>query len=176
MVKAYYYEESPDSMTCQHDTGIEVSLDQLSKVGVFYSKMESLDDVDKLALERNYKNRDYITLDAKTFPGGESELNKKLDIFFTEHLHEDEEIRYIIDGTGYFDVRSNSDKWIRLLVEKFDMLILPAGIYHRFTLTNDKFVKALRLFKDEPKWIALNRDETTDLNEFRKEYLDSIKN
>ncbi|KAI4723928.1 1,2-dihydroxy-3-keto-5-methylthiopentene dioxygenase [Aureobasidium sp. EXF-10728] len=188
-MKAYWYDNIEGDQRLPHDSGRPVTPTDLSKLGIICHNYHSLDSVNELASSRDYKNRDEVTISPTTLPNYE----EKVKIFFHEHLHEDEEIRYILDGAGYFDVRSEGDDWIRLRLEKGDLAIMPAGIYHRFT-TDDKnvsflvagddrqenradgrlqYTKAMRLFKDEPKWTPLQRGAETDENNYRKEYLKS---
>ncbi|KAF2965763.1 hypothetical protein GQX73_g7793 [Xylaria multiplex] len=148
-----------------HDSGRDINEEELKDIGVLYYRIPELAGVDALAHERDYKNRDEITVSpAKMGDAYES----KVRMFFDEHLHEDEEIRYIRDGKGYFDVRSKGDEWVRIQLEKDDLIILPAGIYHRFTTDEDNYIQAMRLFKEEPKWTPLNRSNDLDGNEYRK--------
>ena len=113
-----------------HDSGRSVNPEYLAKLGVVYHHVPELSGVDAIATDRHYKNRDEITI-SPTKMGDVYE--EKVKMFFNEHLHEDEEIRYILDGAGFFDVRSEQDDWVRIRLEKGDLIILPSGIYHRFT-------------------------------------------
>jgi 1,2-dihydroxy-3-keto-5-methylthiopentene dioxygenase len=58
-------------------------------------------------------------------------------------------------------------------MSKGDFMILPAGIYHRFTPGESNFTHAMRLFKDEPKWTAYPRKDGCDFPE-RAEYIKQI--
>ncbi len=91
----------------------------LSALGVLYFHMPSLADVDALAAARGYRNRDEIVVS----PGAMGEVYEaKVRSFFAEHLHEDEEIRYVRGGRGYFDVRDREDRWVRIALEKVSFL------------------------------------------------------
>lgn len=122
-----------------HDSGRPVDPSALEKLGVLYYHMPVVSSVDTLAAERGYRNRDEITVSPEKM--GDI-YESKVKSFFAEHLHEDEEIRYIRDGKGYFDVRGHDDNWVRIELEKDDLIILPPGIYHRFTTdeTNVSFL------------------------------------
>ena len=142
--------------------------DKLVSLGVLYWKLSGIEQdeqLDKICTERGYQNRDQIRCGIKICDNYE-ELIKK---FSQEHLHEDEEIRYILNGSGYFDVRDFEDHWVRIQVKKGDLLILPEGIYHRFIPDNSNFIHAMRLFKQLPKWIPVNRP--CDDNPSRIKYL-----
>ena len=44
---------------------------------------------------------------------------------------------------GYFDVRGEDEEWIRVACKKGDMIVLPEGIYHRFTLDSHDYIKVI---------------------------------
>lgn len=103
---------------------------------MLYKYCPTIEDVDAVAAERGYRNRDEVAVSPHTMG---DVYEEKVKTFFSEHLHEDEEIRYILDGEGFFDVRSQDDEWVRIRLERGDLIVLPAGIYHRFT-TDEKNV------------------------------------
>ncbi|KIM75444.1 hypothetical protein PILCRDRAFT_13531 [Piloderma croceum F 1598] len=178
-MRAYYFDNIPGDQRLPHDSGNSVSNETLRALHVLHWSI-SIDDtgswehqIDGVAKERGYKNRDIINVTKKAL--GDM-YETKLKGFFEEHMHEDEEIRYMLSGRGYFDIREHStEAWIRVQLTPGDLLVLPAGIYHRFTLDENNAAKAMRLFKDEPKWIPHNRGVDTDANTYRENYVQSLK-
>ncbi|XP_071955770.1 acireductone dioxygenase-like [Antedon mediterranea] len=132
-----------------------LDLDYLDSHGIKYwqvdadnYKQEGL--LDKIRKERGYSYEDFITVSPEKLPNYE----EKIKSFFEEHLHTDEEIRFVLDGSGYFDFRDRDERWVRIAVEKNDLIVLPAGIYHRFTLDTKNYIQVMRLFVGEPVWKA----------------------
>jgi len=176
-MRAYYFDNIPGDQRLPHDyvPSRLVSNATLAAINVkhWIIPVDSYEPkIDTLAKEQGYKNRDMINVSKE----GMGEIyEQKLKTFFEEHMHEDEEIRYILSGGGFFDVRETpTDEWIRLAVEPGDLLVIPAGIYHRFTVDERNKIQAMRLFQDEPKWIPHNRSEETEVNPHRVDYLRSI--
>ncbi|GJE95439.1 acireductone dioxygenase [Phanerochaete sordida] len=174
-MRAYYYDNRDGDPTLPHDSGRQVEPSVLKSMGVLHWSIpvdqedKWQEEIDQVAREREYKNRDVIESSRSTL--GENYSNAMATVW-KEHMHDDEEIRYALRGGAYFDVRElPTDTWIRVHVHGGDLLVLPAGIYHRFSLDDGESVKMMRLFKDEPKWIAHYRGPETDTNPRRKEYL-----
>lgn len=104
--------------------------------------------LDTLKAERGYVEQDEIELRPDT-PNLETICAKFID----EHLHTDDEVRYVLEGEGIFDIRSVDDRWMRVTVEQGDLLVVPANLNHRFMLTDRKHIRCVRLFKDSAGWV-----------------------
>lgn len=178
MVRAWFMDDSDQDQRLPHhqDPPKYVTLDYLMNLGVeywFFEPMKYSEDpkFDKLKLDRCYSYQDQIEVSPEKLDNYET----KIKSFYDEHIHTDEEIRYILDGSGYFDVRDHEDNWIRIEVSRGDMIVLPAGIFHRFTLDTNNYIKALRLFIGEPVWTPHSRSvlsqDNTHVKNYREKFL-----
>ncbi|XP_010494368.1 PREDICTED: 1,2-dihydroxy-3-keto-5-methylthiopentene dioxygenase 4-like [Camelina sativa] len=170
-LEAWFMDDSNEDQRLPHHRNPKefVSLDYLSELGVLYWKLnpenyENDPELGKIRGERGYDYMDLLDL----CPEKVSNYEEKLRNFFTEHIHKDEEIRYCLAGSGYFDVRDKDDRWIRIWMQPGDLIVLPAGIYHRFTLDTSNYIKLMRLFVGEPVWTAYNRPQ--EEHPVRKQY------
>ncbi|CAE7545758.1 unnamed protein product [Symbiodinium sp. KB8] len=174
MVEAWYMDEDTKSdqrLEHRQSPNKPATLEDLERIGVLYWKLSGdADDeqLKKLREERGYNYTDVITC----CPAKLENYDQKIKSFFEEHLHADEEIRYVQAGSGYFDVRDKDDRWIRIAVKKGDLIVLPEGIYHRFTLDTNDYIEAMRLFKGEPVWTPYNRPQEDHPS--RQKYVESF--
>jgi 1,2-dihydroxy-3-keto-5-methylthiopentene dioxygenase len=107
------------------------------------------DALDRLSAARGYRTRDVIQLWPAT-PG----LEAMLANFQREHHHTEDEVRFIVDGEGVFTVFREGRRY-DIVVAAGDVLAVPAGTRHWFTLTDRRTVTAVRLFTDPSGWVAI---------------------
>ena len=137
------------------------TLDDLIAVGVLYEHL-AVDPVayqpplDALKSDRGYVEQDEVELSPDT-----DNLDAICAKFADEHLHTDDEVRYVLEGEGIFDIRSTDDRWMRVTVETGDLIVVPANLHHRFLLTEKKHIRCVRLFKDASGWVPHYR-QTND--------------
>lgn len=137
-------------------------------LAVPWDPKDSVDHVlSKIRDDRGYSYADIITVHPDTLP----EYETKVKSFFEEHIHDAEEIRFILGGSGYFDVRNKKDEWVRIHVKVGDLMTLPEGIYHRFSVDDTDMIHAMRLFVGQPVWTPFNRP-SADVHESRKKYIE----
>jgi 1,2-dihydroxy-3-keto-5-methylthiopentene dioxygenase len=108
--------------------------------------------IETIKRERGYVDEDFVALSTDT-PNLDSICAK----FDKEHYHTEDEVRFVVEGEGIFDVRDEGDRWIRIEVEEGDIIVIPANKYHRFSLTDRKQIRCMRLFANHDGWLPLYR-------------------
>ena len=133
------------------------TLEDLAGAGVLYRHLP-LDPakyepaIADLCATRGYVARDEVCLTPET-----PNLDGLLKKFEGEHLHTEDEVRFVLQGGGIFDIRSADDRWMRVEVEPGDLLAVPANCYHRFLLTDAQHIRCVRLFQDKAGWTPVYR-------------------
>ena len=137
------------------DTSEALSVEALRAEGLLYDRLSVVDfqaPLEILKRERGYIKQDEIELRPTT-----AGLDAICAKFVDEHLHDEDEVRFILDGECVFDVRSRNDRYMRVVVETGDLIVVPAKRYHRFELTESRTIRAARLFKDPSGWVPRYR-------------------
>jgi 1,2-dihydroxy-3-keto-5-methylthiopentene dioxygenase len=94
----------------------------------------------------------YVTADViDVFPNTPN-LDAMLNKFNSEHWHDEDEVRFIVEGRGLFHIRPNEGPVFAIEVEKGDLIRVPKGTHHWFDLCVDRRIRAIRLFQDKSGW------------------------
>ncbi len=130
--------------------------DDLSQFGVFHRRLPiagSEREIARIKRDRGYVEQDEVAL-SKDTPNLDAICAK----FDKEHYHTLDEVRFVVEGEGIFDVRDTSDRWVRIEVDAGDLIIIPANKYHRFYLKQSKNIRCVRLFLNNEGWAPLYRE------------------
>jgi 1,2-dihydroxy-3-keto-5-methylthiopentene dioxygenase len=113
-------------------------------------------EIKRLMAERGYQKADVVSL-SPAMPNLEVILKK----FDKEHLHNEDEVRFVVNGRGVFTIHNDADE-IVFDVEVYpgDLLVVPDGTWHWFTLCEDKTIQCIRLFQSTEGWTPEYRQVT----------------
>lgn len=104
-------------------------------------------EIEALKQEGGYVTADVIDVKPDT-PGLDAMLIK----FSKEHWHDEDEVRFTIEGHGMFHIHPQDGPVIAIEVEPGDLIRVPRGTWHWFDLCGDKRIRAIRLFQDASGW------------------------
>ena len=104
-------------------------------------------EIERLKKQGGFVTADVIDVHAQT-PGLEAMLNK----FNSEHWHDEDEVRFIIEGRGLFHIHPQESAVVAIEVEAGDLIRVPRGTWHWFDLCPDRRIRAIRLFQNPAGW------------------------
>lgn len=73
--------------------------------------------------------------------------------FLAEHVHDDDEVRFFVEGSGMFYIRAGGQVHA-LECAAGDLIVLPRGITHWFDTGARPQFTAIRLFTTPEGWVA----------------------
>jgi 1,2-dihydroxy-3-keto-5-methylthiopentene dioxygenase len=115
------------------------------------------EEIERLKARGGYVTADVIDVKPQT-PGLDAMLAK----FRREHWHDEDEVRFIIQGRGVFHIHPRQGPVIALEVSAGDLIRVPRGTWHWFDLCAEREIRAIRLFQDASGWAPHYTDSGAD--------------
>ena len=107
-----------------------------------------LDEIERLNADHGFQSVDVVSL-GPDYPD-KAVLRRK---FLAEHVHEDFEIRFFVDGRGLFYLHMGDEVYL-LLCEQGDLISVPANTTHWFDMGANPCFKCIRFFTTPEGWLA----------------------
>lgn len=102
-------------------------------------------------IEQMKRRGGYVTADVIDVNPATPNLEAMLARFDKEHTHSEDEVRFILSGRGIFFLHLDG-KVVSVEVGPGDMLRVPRGTTHWFTLCEDRRIRAIRWFQATEGW------------------------
>ena len=115
--------------------------------------------IDELKARGGYVTADVIDVHPTT-PG----LDAMLARFNSEHWHDEDEVRFIVEGRGLFHIHPVDGAVFAIEVTAGDLIRVPKGTLHWFDLCSDRRIRAIRLFQDVSGWTPQYTQSGVDKN------------
>ena len=103
-------------------------------------------------IERLKARGGYVTADVIDVRPETPDLEAMLAKFLREHWHDEDEVRFILEGRGVFFVRPPAGDVFAIEVGPGDLIRVPRGTWHWFALCAERRIRAIRLFQDPAGW------------------------
>jgi 1,2-dihydroxy-3-keto-5-methylthiopentene dioxygenase len=105
-------------------------------------------EIEALKARAGYRSCDIVRLT----PGHPDRAQMRAR-FLAEHVHDDDEVRFFVEGSGMFYIREGGAVHA-LECTAGDLIVLPAGIRHWFDTGEHPRFTAIRLFTTADGWVA----------------------
>jgi len=136
----------------------------LGRFGIWYRRFEEVVRLDEGASDREILDAfaepiaaleaegGYTTADVIDVHPDTPNLGAMLARFNKEHWHDEDEVRFIVGGSGVFHIHPPDGPVFRIEVRAGDLINVPRGTHHWFDLCDDNRIRAIRLFQDPTGW------------------------
>jgi 1,2-dihydroxy-3-keto-5-methylthiopentene dioxygenase len=94
----------------------------------------------------------YVAADVIDVHPDTPNLDTMLEKFKSEHWHDEDEVRFIIEGHGLFHIHPEGGPVFSIEVGAGDLIRVPKGTHHWFDLCGGRRIRAIRLFQDPSGW------------------------